>query len=83
MKVSLFEIHQLHYQNIPLKIKDDRIPEEYLGKKITNFSTVHPLMVGGYLLKVEGVDDAIRLSGVGNTDYPFEKLKDLEVELCL
>jgi hypothetical protein len=83
MKVSLFEIHQLYHQGIPIEFTDERIPKEFRNKKIINFSTIHPLMVGGYLLKVEDHDDAVRLGGNGNTDYPHTQLQELEVELCL
>jgi hypothetical protein len=83
MTVSLSELHQLHYQKIPLKIIDDRIPIEFQNKPINQFNTISPHMVGGYLLKVEGHDNVIRLGGNGNTEYPHNELYNLEVELCL
>jgi hypothetical protein len=61
------------------EIDDDRLPEYFQGRTITNIVIVRPFMAGGYLLTIDD-DEKIRIGGNGNINYPFTSIYVKEIE---
>jgi hypothetical protein len=68
-EVSLFGLNELILNGANIEIIDNRIPKDFRNKKIKTFDITRPLMIGGYILKVEDHEDIIRIGGNGNKTY--------------